>query len=160
MTDLLSEPLKTPSMDNSNTLELEILITISQNKNVPIYHFHHLFEHKWKIYYPRFKELISDEVFSATTPKTGMAFYELTCKGKSRITELIEQRASEITTRLSHLQHQRTVTALNWKTVKARLSSVIHLWVQSEKMANSERRSDYDSQKAGIRQARLIPHKA
>ncbi|HLA58832.1 MAG TPA: hypothetical protein VK622_08725 [Puia sp.] len=114
-------------MDNSSTLELEILITISQNKNVPIYHFQHLFEHKWKTYYPRFKELLSDEVFSATTPITGMRSYELTSKGKSRITELIEQRESDITDRLSKLQRQRTDTSLNWKTVRARLHSLVHL---------------------------------
>lgn len=120
-------------MDNSKTLELEILITISQNKNVPIYHFQHLFEHKWKTYYPKFKELQSEEVFSATTPITGLRSYELTSKGKSRITELIDQRESEITARLSQLQHQRTASALNWKTVKARLHSAIHLWAPQKK---------------------------
>jgi len=147
-------------MDNSKTLELEILITISQNKNVPIYHFEHLFEHKWKIYYPRFKELLSDEVFSATTPITGLRSYELTSKGKSRIAELIELRESEITARLSQLQLQRTASALNWKTVKARLNSVIHLWIPSGKMAASEPPSDYDKLKTWIRHAKPVPHKA
>ena len=147
-------------MDNSKTLELEILLTISQNKNVPIYHFQHLFEHKWKIYYPRFKELLSDEVFSTTTPITGMRSYELTSKGKSRITELIEQRESEISARLSQLQHERTASVLNWKTVKARLSSVIHIWAQSGKVAASEPPSDYNKLKSWIRQAKTVPHKA
>ena len=147
-------------MDNSKTLELEILLTISQNKNVSIYHFQHLFEHKWKIYYPRFKELLSDEVFSTTTPITGMRSYELTSKGKSRITELIEQRESEISARLSQLQNQRTAPALNWKTVRARLSSVIHLWAQSGKAADSVPHSDYDKLKTWIRQVKPEPHKA
>jgi hypothetical protein len=147
-------------MDNSKTLELEILITISQNKNVPTYHFHHLFEHKWKLYSPRFKELISDEVFSTTTPITGMPYFELTSKGKSRITDLIEQRESEISARLSQMQQQRTHTALSWKTVKARLSSVIHVWAPSGKMAHSEPPSDYDQLKDWIRQAKPIPSKA
>jgi len=147
-------------MDNSKTIELEILLTISQNKNVPIYHFQHLFEHKWKIYYPRFKELLSDEVFSTTTPITGMRSYELTSKGKSRITDLIEQRESEISARLSQLQNQRTASALNWKTVRARLSSVIHLWAQSGKAAESVPHSDYDKLKSWIRQAKPVPHKA
>ena len=147
-------------MDNSETLELEILITISQNKNVPIYHFQHLFEHKWKIYYPRFKELLSADVFSATAPITGMRSYELTSKGKSRITELIEQRESEINDRMSRLKLQRTDTAFNWKTLKARVSSAIQLWAPSGKMAHTERRSDLNKIKSWIRQDKPVPHKA
>ncbi len=49
-------------MDNSKTLELEILITISQNKNVPTYYFHHLSEHKWKIYSPRFYSYVRGSI--------------------------------------------------------------------------------------------------
>ena len=147
-------------MDNSKTLELEILITISQNKNVPIYHFQHLFEHKWKIYYPRFKELLSDDVFSETSPITGLRSYELTSKGKSRIAELIEQRESDITARLSQLQKQRTTTVLNWKMLKARLNSAIHLWSPQEKMAHTQPPSDYAKLKAWIRHAKPTPSKA
>jgi hypothetical protein len=147
-------------MDNSKTLELEILITISQNKNVPTYHFHHLFEHKWKIYSPRFKELMSEEVFSTTTPITGMPYFELTSKGKTRITDLIELRESEISARLSQIQDQRTNTALSWKTVKARLNSVIHLWAPAGKMAHSESPSDYNKLKNWIREAKPVPSKA
>ena len=147
-------------MDNSKTLELEILITISQNKNVPTYHFHHLFEHKWKIYSPRFKELMSDEVFSTITPITGMPYFELTSKGKTRITDLIELRESEISARLLQIQDQRTNSALSWKTVKARLNSVIHLWAPAGKMAHSEHHSDYDKLKNWIREAKPVPSKA
>jgi hypothetical protein len=147
-------------MDNRSTLELEILITISQNKNVPIYHFQHLFEHKWKTYYPRFKELLSDEVFSASAPITGMRSYELTSKGKSRITELIEQRESDITNRLSQLQRQRTDSTFNWKTVRDRLQSVVHQLVPTGRMAGSGRRSDLDNLKTWIKREKQIPHKA
>jgi hypothetical protein len=147
-------------MDNSKTLELEILITISQNKNVPAYHFHHLFEHKWKLYSPRFKELMSDEVFSTTTPITGMPYFELTSKGKTRITDLIELREAEISARLSQMQEQRANTALSWKTIKARLNSIIHSWAPSGKMARSEPPSDYDKLKDWIRQAKPIPSEA
>jgi hypothetical protein len=147
-------------MDNSKTLELEILITISQNKNVPTYHFHHLFEHKWKIYSPRFKELMSEEVFSTTTPITGMPYFELTSKGKTRITDLIELRESEISARLLQIQDQRTNSALSWKMVKARLNSVIHLWAPAGKMAHSEPPSDYDKLKNWIREAKPVPSKA
>jgi hypothetical protein len=147
-------------VDNSKTLELEILITISQNKNVPIYHFQHLFEHKWKTYYPMFKELLSDEAFCTTTPITGLRSYELTPKGKSRITELIELRESEISARLSQLQHQRSAPSLNWKTIRARLTAFAHVWVSAEKTAHATHRSDYDNLKARIKRAKLIPHKA
>jgi hypothetical protein len=147
-------------MDNSKTLELEILITISQNKNVPVYHFHHLFEHKWKIYNPRFSELKADGVFNTTTPITGLPFYELTSKGRTRITELIEQRESEISSRLSQLQDQRTANVLNWKTVRATLQSVVHMWSPAAKKARSERRSDYERIKEWVRESKLIPQKA
>jgi hypothetical protein len=147
-------------MDNSKTLELEILITISQNKNVPTYHFHHLFEHKWKMYSPRFKELMSDEVFSTITPITGMPYFELTSKGKTRITDLIEQRESEISDRLSQMQQPRINTAPGWKTLKARLNSVIHSWTPAGKIAQSETRSDYDKLKDWIRDAKPVPSKA
>jgi hypothetical protein len=147
-------------MDNSKTVELEILITISQNKNVPTYHFHHLFEHKWKIYSPRFKELMSEEVFSTTTPITGMPYFELTSKGKTRITDLIELRESEISARLLQIQDQRTNSALSWKMVKARLNSVIHLWAPSGKLAHSESSSDYDKLKNWIREVKPVPSKA
>jgi len=120
-------------MDNSKNLELEILITISQNKNVPIYHFHHLFEHKWKTYNPRFSQLMSDGVLNTAKPITGMPYYELTSKGKSRIAELIEQRESEIADRLSQMQHSRTANSMNWKTARARLHSLVHMWVPAEK---------------------------
>ena len=147
-------------MDNSHTLELEILITISQNKNVPTYHFHHLFEHKWKTYNPRFSELRSDGVFNTATPITGLPYYELTPKGKSRIAELIEQRESEISDRLLQIQSQRTAAAFNWKAVKVRLYAAIHLWAPAEKATHSQRRSDFDKLKARIRETKLIPHKA
>jgi hypothetical protein len=147
-------------MDNSKTLELEILITISQNKNVPIYHFHHLFEHKWKTYNPRFSELISDGVFNTATPITGLPYYELTSKGKSRITELIEQRESEIAARLSTMQQERTATAMSWKTVRARIHSLVHLWAPAGKTASPEPRSDYDKIKVWVKESKLTPHKA
>jgi DNA-binding PadR family transcriptional regulator len=147
-------------MDNSHTIELEILITISQNKTVPTCHFQHLFEHKWKTYYPRFNELKSDGVFNTTTPITGLPYYELTSKGKTRITELIEQRESEISARLSQFQQQRTAAAPYWKTVRARLQSVVHIWAPVEKKAGLQRRSDLDLIKAWFKRAKLIPHKA
>jgi hypothetical protein len=150
-------------MDNIKNLDLEILITISQNKHVPTCHFQHLFEHKWRLYHTRFNELISDGDFNAATPITGMPYYELTSKGKNRITELIEQRESEVSERLMQLQQQRAATTPYWKIVKARWQSVIHMWKSPEK-AEKERRSDYDNVKEWISSARpvsqKVPHKA
>lgn len=143
-------------MDNSKNLDLEILITISQNKHVPTCHFQHLFEHKWKLYHTRFNELISDGAFNTATPITGMPYYELTSKGKNRITELIEQRESEVSERLLQLQQQRATTTPYWKTVKARLQLVIHMWTSPE-IAGKGRRSDYDSVKERLRRFRPMP---
>jgi hypothetical protein len=124
-------------MDSRKSLELEILITISQNKQVPACHFQHLFEHKWKLYHPRFNELISEGVFNAAKPITGMPYYELTSKGKLRIAELIELRESEVSARLLQIQNEKSVSTPYWKTVKTRLNSVLHFWAPSEKPAGS-----------------------
>jgi hypothetical protein len=146
-------------MDNSKTLELEILITISQNKNVPTCHFQHLFEHRWKQYHARFSELISEGVFNAATPITGMPYYELTSKGKTRITELIEQREAEVSERLLQLQQPGPSATPYWKTVKARIQSAVHMWTSPEKATGKERRSDYDNVKDWLIRTRPMAHK-
>jgi len=89
-----------------------------------------------------------------------MPYFELTSKGKTRITDLIELRESEISARLLQMQDQRTNSVLSWKTVKARLNSVIHLWAPAGKMAHSEHHSDYDKLKNWIREAKPVPSKA
>ena len=119
-------------MDNITNLELEILITISQNKNVPTSHFCSLFEHKWKIYQPRLNELVSDGVINTTAPSTGMQFYQLSGKGKCRLGDLIEQRESNIKAGLSHVKQKKPATTLDWKNVKAMMNSIIHFGVSSE----------------------------
>ncbi len=54
-------------MDNTKTMELEILIAISQNRKVPTHQFYQHFEHKWKLYSSAFDELLSEGLF-ATAP--------------------------------------------------------------------------------------------
>jgi|SRR5664279_1302686 len=147
-------------MDSSKTLELEILITISQNKNVPICHFQYMFEHKWKIYSPRFDELITDKLLVAAKPLVGLPYYELSSEGKSRIAELIEQRELDIASRVLQLQSEKTAPALTWKTIRARVNAAIHVWKPSEKLAGAEHRSDFASLKSWIRRSKLIPHEA
>ncbi len=119
-------------MDNITNLELEILITISQNKNVHTSHFCYLFEHKWKIYQSRLNELVSEGVIKTTRPTTGMQFYQLSGEGKCRLGELIEQRERNIQDGLLRLKQRKPATTLDWKNVKAMLSSIIHFGVPSE----------------------------
>ena len=119
-------------MDNITNLELVILITISQNKNVPISHFCRLFEHKWKIYQTRLNELVSDGIISITAPITGMQFYQLSAIGKCRLEELIEQRERNVKALLSHIKQKKPVKIRYWKNVKAMMSSIIHFGVSSE----------------------------
>jgi hypothetical protein len=119
-------------MDNITNLELQILITVSQNKNVPTTNFCHLFEHKWKIYQSRLSELVSDGVIDTTTPITGIQFYQLSSKGKWRLGELIEQRERNIQACQSHVKQKKPATTLDWKNVKAMMNSIIHFGVSSE----------------------------
>jgi hypothetical protein len=131
-------------MDNINTLELEILITISQNKNVSSCLFHHLFEHKWKLYQPRFNELLYGGVFEIVTPITGMSIYNLTGKGKSRIKELLDQREEEIAIRLAQSKQRMSIIFTSWKTITTWVNSFIHLSSTSANITNSKPKSDYD----------------
>ena len=93
-------------MDNRTTQELEMLITVSQNKKVPATDFRYLLEHKWKSYSVQFNELESEGLFKISTPLPGteISIYELTAKGKIRITELLEKREQEIDLRLIQLK--------------------------------------------------------
>jgi hypothetical protein len=125
-------------MNNIKNLELEILITVSQNKKVPTQYFHHLFEHKWKLYSFRFNELLLEGLFNVVTSTTGISIFELTGKGKTRITELLQERERDVTIRIALLKQRRPATVLDWKPVMALLNSVIHFLAPSEKIRNSE----------------------
>jgi hypothetical protein len=118
-------------MNTIKNLELEILITVSQNKKVPTQYFHHLFEHKWKLYSTRFNELVLEGLFEVVTSTTGISIFELTSKGKTRIAELLQQRERDVTIRLTLLKQRRPVTVLDWKPVMALLNSVIHFLAPS-----------------------------
>ena len=129
-------------MDNTKTMELEILIAISQNRKVPTHQFYLHFEHKWKLYSSAFDELISEGLFAAT-PVDDKSVYEFTSKGKVRMTELIEQRETDIQARLSLLKQQRPVPAFGWKSARALLNSIAHFLVHSEKATKPKQLSGY-----------------
>jgi hypothetical protein len=129
--------LKTASMDNIKTLELEILIVVRQNRKVSTHHFYKLFEHRWKLYDSKFNELATEGLFE-TVAIEGMPVYELTSKGKVRISELIEQREKDITIRLLHLKQISPMPARGWKSAMAFLNSILHFWVSSQKMIDSD----------------------
>ena len=45
-------------MEQAKNLELEILLTLRNNKTVPTRKFHELFEQDWNLYRSKFNELI------------------------------------------------------------------------------------------------------
>jgi hypothetical protein len=134
---LLPCTLKTASMDNIKTLELEILIVVRQNRRVPTHHFYKLFEHRWNSYNAKFNELAADGLFE-TVAISGIPIYELTGKGRVRITELLEQRERDITVRLLHLKQIKPIPAGGWKSPMTFLSSLVKLRVSSQTTIDSE----------------------
>jgi|GEM_PF-478463 len=123
-------------MYNSNTLELEILIAVSQNRRVPTNQFSRLFEHRWKLYETALNELVPEKLFDIQTVD-GALIYELTAKGKLRITELIEQREKDIASRILHFKNERPLAAPGRKSLVGLLNSIAHFWVPSKKISNS-----------------------
>jgi len=105
-------------MDNNKTLELEILIVVRQNRRLPTHHFYKLFEHRWKLYKSKFNELATEGLFETVTI-AGIPIYELTSKGRVRITGLIEQRERDITIRLLHLKQIRPEPTRSWTSAMA-----------------------------------------
>jgi hypothetical protein len=94
-------------MNNMKTLELEILLTIMQNKTVPVSRFHKLFDYKWELYQPSFSDLKKDVLFKVSAPGVGASGYELTPRGKARVNELLKERENEIEFRLALLNKQK-----------------------------------------------------
>jgi hypothetical protein len=138
-------------MDNRTTQELEMLITVSQNKKVPTTDFHHLFEHKWKLYGIHFSDLEAAGLFKISYPIPGVeiSIYELTAKGKTRITELLEKRELEIDLRLIKLRQKPHVFP-GWKSIFAQINAHIHSPSSEFKIQNTALRSDYSRIKSWL----------
>ena len=132
-------------MDNRTTQELEMLITVSQNKKVPAINFRHLVEHKWKSYCVQFSELESEGLFKISNPFPGteISIYELTTKGKMRITELLEKREQEIDLRLIQLRQIKPQPFHGWKSLLVQISAHIHPPAPEMKIQNTGLKSDY-----------------
>jgi predicted transcriptional regulator len=124
-------------MDNPKSVELEILIAVSQNKNIPAHVFPQMFEHKWKLYNPTFNSLVQDGLFRIET-NAGTSGYELTGKGKARIIDLIDQREKNIQFRLSAMNQKRPEAAPALKSKMSFLNYIAQWWVTSGNVKNSE----------------------
>jgi hypothetical protein len=123
-------------MENSKTLELEILITVRQNRKVSTKDFYKLFEHKWKLYDYKFNQLIIEGLFLPVRI-ADLPVYQLSSRGKTRIAELLEQREREITVRLLHLKQVSQSPSRGGKSAMAILNSIVHFWISSQKIAES-----------------------
>jgi hypothetical protein len=123
-------------MYNTKTLELEILIAVSQNKKVPANQFSHLFEHKWKLYESAVNDLLPEKLFEILTIDDTRV-YGLTSEGKNRLGELIEQREKIIAARVQHLKQERPLPVPGRKSLTGLLNSLAHFWAHPGKMAKS-----------------------
>ncbi len=124
-------------MNNSNTLELEILITVGQNKKVPINQFYKLFEEKWELYNIKFDQLIIDGLF-APVQIADRSVFQLTPRGKAKIADLLRKREKEITARSSLLNPVAQERSGVLKAIVALLNSIIHFRIPSQKITESE----------------------
>jgi hypothetical protein len=85
-----------PKMEQAKSLELEILLTVRNNKTVPTRKFHELFEQGWNLYRSKFNELIVKKFLKISTQVPGICVFELNSKGEYRIDELLSESAREI----------------------------------------------------------------
>jgi hypothetical protein len=83
-------------MEQAKGLELEILLTVRNNKTVPTRKFHELFEQDWNLYRSKFNELIVKKFLRISAQITGICVFELNSKGEYRIDELLTESAREI----------------------------------------------------------------
>jgi len=137
-------------MDKRKTMELVILITISQNKKASANDFRHLFEREWKDYSLRFEELQPEGLFKITYPIPGIPLYELTPKGKFRITELLDEREREIEVRLEELKQIKAAAPTGWKKVVSEVNTLMHAPALSKEASNSGLKSEYMRFKAWL----------
>lgn len=99
-------------MEQVKQLELFILIAIRNNRNIPAGEFYKLFDQNWPVYSHRFNEIITEGTFIQSTLEhmPELHRYHLTRKGKTRITELLNERSSEISVKLAQLKHGKYFT--------------------------------------------------
>jgi hypothetical protein len=100
---LFTVPLKNSTMEKSEQMELEILISIRNNPNIPVDEFYKIFDCRWTTYRVFMGVLYNKELFSISRHELipGLNRFELTCTGKGREAELLQERDREIAKILS-----------------------------------------------------------
>ncbi len=105
-------------------MELEILLTLKNNKVVPIRKVPELFDHNWDRYRAKFNELMIKRYFKISTQIPGICNFELNKKADDRIAALVTDRAREIKIKLSRLNENRYRKTLSGR---ATLSGILNL---------------------------------
>ena len=83
-------------MEQAKSLELEILLTVRNNKTVPTRKFHELFDQDWNLYRSKINELIVQKFLKISIQVPGICVFELHSKGEYRIDELLNESARDI----------------------------------------------------------------
>ena len=87
---------KSPKMEQTKNLELEILLTLRSNKTVPTRKFHELFAQDWNLYRSKLNELIIEKFLKVSVQSPGICVFELSKKGDERMDELLRENAIEV----------------------------------------------------------------
>ena len=82
-------------MEQAKSLELEILLTVRNNKTVPTRIFHQLFEQDCNLYRSKINELIIQKFVRISAQEPGTCVFELNPKGEYRIDEFLNENAGE-----------------------------------------------------------------
>ena len=117
-------------MDYNKELEIVILITIRNNESFPYDKTHKLFDNKWHMYCYRFIELTHESLFeiSCLNEISGLFGYQLTQKGKIRLTELLAERNTEIKKNIATLKHSTNASSFPSVNIIIRIiGSLLHL---------------------------------
>jgi hypothetical protein len=126
-------------MDIIKSLELDILITISQNKKVPSEKFSQLFDDKWKLYSSRFDDLKLEGLFKITVQNPILTSYELTSKGNIRMMELVNVRNEEIEIRAIQLSQIKPVMIVpGWKILAGVINYLKRAQIHSKEIPSPE----------------------
>lgn len=153
---VITVPVKSPFMEKSKCVDLDILATICQNKKVATQDFHHLFEHKWEEYRSRFEEMAPEGIYKTVFPMPGVAvsIYELTSKGKFILTGLLAEREKEVERRVLEMKLARAARVSVWRLILSDIHALSHTENTSQKLSGYAGKSDYDKMKSWL-QARL-----
>jgi hypothetical protein len=111
---LFTVPLKNSVMDKSKQMELEILVAIRNNPNVPVDEFYKVFDCCWPEYRKCMSESYNQGLFIISPHEIipGLNRLELTDTGKSRETELLLERSNDLSKIISEPKKIRKTRAM------------------------------------------------